>query len=138
MRALYPLIGAVSAVLASIAAAAPVSRPPITNIANFVVKTDNLVQSKHTGKSLSARRISDHILHVGVHVKSPEAQDRFYRDSLGFRLLWQGGPWDDRFDWISLLTPNGDNWIEYTRTEVMIRKPVQKVCCSENMDPYIK
>jgi len=25
-----------------------------------------------------------------------------------------------------------------TRTEVMIRKPVQKPCCSENMDTYIK
>jgi hypothetical protein len=25
-----------------------------------------------------------------------------------------------------------------TRTEVMIRKPVHKPCCSENMDPYIK
>jgi lactoylglutathione lyase len=25
-----------------------------------------------------------------------------------------------------------------TRTEVMVRKPVQKPCCSENMDPYIK
>ena len=25
-----------------------------------------------------------------------------------------------------------------TRTEVMVRKPVQKPCCSENLDPYIK
>jgi hypothetical protein len=102
-------------------------------------------------------------------------------------------------DWISLLVPDGDNWIEYmvsrdnpptpqqlgvwhhvcvgttdiqgvyktvldrgyhpprepnlardgrlllqlydkhnTRTEVMVRKPVEKPCCSENMDPYIK
>ena len=25
-----------------------------------------------------------------------------------------------------------------TRTEVMVRKPVQTPCCSENKDPYIK
>jgi len=25
-----------------------------------------------------------------------------------------------------------------TRTEIMVRKPVQKPCCSENVDPYIK
>jgi hypothetical protein len=24
-----------------------------------------------------------------------------------------------------------------TRTEVMVRKPVQKPCCSENLDPYV-
>ncbi|HEY3836162.1 MAG TPA: VOC family protein [Bryobacteraceae bacterium] len=165
----------------------------------FVEYVKGSLQSKYTGKALSDRRISDHILHVGVHVKSPEAQDKFYRDILGFRLLWQGGPRDDRVDWISLLTPDGDNWIEYmvqhdgpptpqqlgvwhhvcvgtldmqavyktvmdrgykpprepdlardgrmllqlydkhnTRTEVMVRKPVEKPCCSENMDPYIK
>ncbi len=140
------------------------------------------------------------MLHVGVHVKSPKEQDRFYKDILGFRFLWQGGNRDDRLDWISYLTPDGNNWIEYmvehdgpptpqqlgvwhhvcvgtldiqavyktvmdrgykppkepaihardgrwllqlydkngTRTEVMVRKPVHKPCCSENMDPYIK
>lgn len=166
----------------------------------FVEYVNGSLQSKYKGKALSERRISDHILHVGVHVKSPEAQDKFYKDILGFRFLWQGGPRDDRLDWISLLTPDGDNWIEYmvmhdgpptpqqlgvwhhvclgtldmprlyktvvdrgykppkepaintrdgrmllqlydknnTRTEVMVRKPMQKPCCSENMDPYIK
>jgi catechol 2,3-dioxygenase-like lactoylglutathione lyase family enzyme len=165
----------------------------------FVEYLEGSLQSKYTGKGLSDRRISDHIIHVGVHVNSPEAQDKFYKDILGFRFLWQGGPRDDRLDWISLLTPDGDNWIEYmvmhdgpptpeqlgvwhhvcvgtldmptvyktvvergyqpprepniardgrlllqlydqhhTRTEVMVRKPVQKPCCSENMDPYIK
>jgi lactoylglutathione lyase len=166
----------------------------------FVEYVNGSLQSKYKGSGLSDRRISDHILHVGVHVKSPEAQDKFYKDILGFRFLWQGGPRDDRLDWISLLAPDGDNWIEYmvmhdgpptpqqlgvwhhvcvgtldmprvyktvvergykppkepaintrdgrmllqlydknnTRTEVMVRKPMQKPCCSENMDPYIK
>ena len=166
----------------------------------FVEYLGDSLQMKNRGKSISDRRISDHMLHVGVHVKNPNEQDKFYKDILGFRFLWQGGPRDDRLDWISYLTPEGDNWIEYmvehdgpptpqqlgvwhhvcvgtldiqtvyktvmdrgykppkepginardgrwllqlydknaTRTEVMVRKPVQKPCCSENMDPYIK
>jgi len=166
----------------------------------FVEYLKGSLQAKNFGKAISDRRISDHMLHVGVHVKSPKEQDKFYKDILGFRFLWQGGPRDDRLDWISYLTPDGNNWIEYmvehdgrptpqqlgvwhhvclgtldiqtvyktvmdrgykppkepgvnardgrwllqlydrngTRTEVMVRKPVQKPCCSENVDPYIK
>jgi lactoylglutathione lyase len=156
------------------------------------------LHSKNFGKSISSRRISDHMLHVGVHVKDSVAEDRFYKDILGFRFLWKGGPQDDRVDWVSMLVPDGNNWIEYmmwrdppspqqlgvwhhvcvgtldiqgvyktvvergytprrepniardgrwllqlydkhnTRTEVMVRKPVQKPCCSENVDPYTK
>jgi len=176
-----------------------VVKDPEGHSVEFVEYTKGSLQSKYSDKALSDRRISDHILHVGVHVKSPEAEDKFYKEILGFRFLWQGGPRDDRVDWISLLVPDGDNWIEYmvsrdnppspqqlgvwhhvcvgtldiqsvyktvmdrgykpprepnlardgrmllqlydkhnTRTEVMIRKPVQKPCCSENVDPYIK
>jgi catechol 2,3-dioxygenase-like lactoylglutathione lyase family enzyme len=154
---------------------------------------------RHFGKALSPKRVSDHMLHVGVHVKNPEAQNKFYRDILGFRFQWQGGPQDDRVDWMSMMVPDGDNWIEYmvshgtpptprqlavwhhvglgtvdiqglyktvvardykpqrepsiardgrwllqlydkhnTRSEIMVRKPVQKPCCSENQDPYVK
>jgi hypothetical protein len=128
--------------------------------------------------------------------RAPRRKISFYKDILGFRFQWKGGPLDDRIDWISLMVPDGDNWIEYmvsrgtpspqqlgvwhhvavgtldiqglyktvvsrgytpprepniardgrwllqlydkhnTRTEVMVRKPVQKPCCSENLDPY--
>jgi lactoylglutathione lyase len=177
-----------------------VVKDPEGHSVEFVEYLNGSLQSKNNLRGVSGRRISDHILHVGVHVKSPEAQDKFYKDTLGFRFLWQGGPRDDRLDWISLMTPDGDNWIEYmvmhdgpptpqqlgvwhhvcvgtldmetvyktvvergyqppkepaintrdgrmllqlydknnTRTEVMVRKPMQKPCCSENMDPYIK
>jgi lactoylglutathione lyase len=164
----------------------------------FVEYLKASLHGKQFGKSLSSRRISDHMLHVGVHVKSPETQDKFYKDILGFRFQWKGGPQDDRIDWISMMVPDGNNWIEYmvsrdtpspqqlgvwhhvcvgtldiqglyktvvergytprrepniardgrwllqlydkhnTRTEVMVRKPVQKPCCSENLDPYTK
>ena len=164
----------------------------------FVEYLKGSLHAKHAGKALSARRISDHMLHVGMHVKDAGAQDSFYKDVLGFRFQWKGGPQDDRIDWISMMVPDGNNWIEYmmwreppspqqlgvwhhvcvgtldiqglyktvvsrgytprrepniardgrwllqlydkhnTRTEVMVRKPVQKPCCSENLDPYTK
>lgn len=71
------------------------------------------LHTKNFGKALSPRRISDHMLHVGVHVRNPDAQDKFYKDILGFRFQWKGGPQDDRIDWISYMVPDGNNWIEY-------------------------
>jgi len=173
-------------------------KDPEGHTIEFVEYLKDSAHGKKFGSGLSARRISDHMLHVGVHVKDPAAQDRFYKDILGFRFQWKGGPQDDRIDWMSMMVPDGDNWIEYmvwrdkpspqqlgvwhhvcvgtlnihelyktvvargytprrepniardgrwllqlydkhnTRTEVMVRKPVQRPCCSENLDPYIK
>jgi len=173
-------------------------KDPEGHTVEFVEYVKGSLHSRNSGKAISPNRISDHMLHVGVHVKSAEAQDKFYADILGFRFQWKGGPQDDRIDWISLMAPDGDNWIEYmmslgapspqqlgvwhdvavgtldiqglyktvvargytprrepniardgrcllqlydkhnTRTEVMVRKPVQKPCCSENVDPYVK
>ena len=177
-----------------------VVKDPEGHNVEFVEYLEGSLQSKYRGKGISNRRISDHMLHFGVHVKNPPEQDKFYKEILGFRFLWHGGPRDDRLDWISYLTPDGDNWIEYmvehdgpptpqqlgvwhhicvgtldiqtvyktvmdrgykppkepginardgrwllqlydkngTRTEVMVRKPVQTPCCSKNVDPYIK
>lgn len=177
-----------------------VVKDPEGHSIEFVEYLKGSVHAKHYGKAMSDKRISDHMLHVGVHVKSPDAQNKFYQDILGFRFQWKGGggPQDDKIDWMSYMVPDGNNWIEYmiwretptpqqlgvwhhvcvgtmdiqglyktvvsrgytprrepniardgrwllqlydkhnTRTEVMIRKPVQKPCCSENMDPYIK
>jgi lactoylglutathione lyase len=172
-------------------------KDPENHTVEFVEYVKGSAHSRNFGRAISPHRISDHMLHVGIHVKSPEAQDKFYKDLLGFRFQWKGGPLDDRIDWISLMVPDGDNWIEYmvsrgapspqqlgvwhhvavgtldiqglyktvvsrgytpprepniardgrwllqlydkhnTRTEVMVRKPVQKPCCSENLDPYV-
>ena len=139
------------------------------------------------------------LLHTRYRLNDLEKSVTFYKDILGFRFQWKGGPLDDRIDWMSYMVPDGNNWIEYmvwrdpppnpqqlgvwhhvcvgtldiqaiyktvvsrgytprrepniardgrwllqlydkhnTRTEVMIRKPVQKPCCSENQDPYNK
>ncbi len=164
----------------------------------FVQYMPGSVQIKDQGKHLSDERISDHILHVGADFKDEVKADAFYKTVLGFRPLWRGGMKDDLADWISLLVPNGDNWLEYmmwqeghppnaqtlgvwnhvcvgttdiqkvwdtvvergyqgnqppsigrdgrwllhlydqhhTRTEVMIRKPVEPPCCGPMDDPY--
>jgi catechol 2,3-dioxygenase-like lactoylglutathione lyase family enzyme len=140
------------------------------------------------------------MLHVGVRVVDPAKADGFYKDILGFRLQWKGGR-DGRTEWISMMVPDGYDWVEYmvaettpsprqlgvlnhyaldtmdvqkayqtvvergykppsepaiavdgrwllqlydrnyTRTEMMIRKPVRTPCCSPNLDdfkPYVQ
>jgi lactoylglutathione lyase len=162
----------------------------------FVEYLKGSVHSRNFGKHLSDKRISDHMLHVGVRVLDPAKADAFYKDILRFRLQWKGGPTDARIEWISMMAPDGYDWIEYmvregaltpqqlgvlhhyalgttdiqkvyatvmergykpprepniardgrwllqlydknyTRTEMMVRKPVQTPCCSPNLDDY--
>jgi catechol 2,3-dioxygenase-like lactoylglutathione lyase family enzyme len=172
-------------------------KDPNGHMVEFVQYLPGSTQSRSVGKFLSDARVSDHILHVGIQMEETAAADRFYQDILGFRLLWKGGPADDRLNWISLLVPDGSDWVEYmvsgpnppprqlggmhhfclgvtdiqsvytkvvdrgykpprgpviardgrwlmnlyspdfTRAEVMIRKPVQTPCCTPLHDPYI-
>ncbi len=65
------------------------------------------------GEFLTDERISDHMLHVGIHVYDEALTDTLYKDVLGFRPLWRGGMTDDKVEWVSLLVPDGNNWIEY-------------------------
>jgi lactoylglutathione lyase len=173
-----------------------VVKDPEGHTVQFVQYMPGSVHSRNFGKHLAATRISDHILHVGVRIVNPAKADTFYRDILGFRLQWKGGPTDTKFEWISYMVPDGYDWIEYmvrdtqptpqqlgvlhhyalgtldiqqvyktvvergykpprepniardgrwllqlydknfTRTEMMIRKPVQAPCCSPNLDDY--
>ena len=173
-----------------------VVKDPEGHAVQFVQYMPGSAHSRNFGKHLAARRISDHILHVGVRIVDPAKADTFYKDILGFRLQWKGGPTDTKFEWISYMVPDGYDWIEYmvrdtqptpqqlgvlhhyalgtldiqqvyktvvergykpprepniardgrwllqlydknfTRTEMMIRKPVQTPCCSPNLDDY--
>jgi catechol 2,3-dioxygenase-like lactoylglutathione lyase family enzyme len=57
--------------------------------------------------------IGSHVIHVGFLVHSREAEDKFYRDLLGFRPYWFGGMKDDKIDWVSQQVPDGHDWLEY-------------------------
>jgi catechol 2,3-dioxygenase-like lactoylglutathione lyase family enzyme len=169
-------------------------KDPDGHTVQFVQYVNGSVHRRDAGKHLSPTRVSDHMLHVGVRVVDAARADAFYKDILGFRLQWKGGPADDRFEWISMMVPDGHDWLEYmvrpnqptprqlgvlhhyalgtldidkvhktvvergytppqppniardgrwllqlydknfTRTEMMIRKPVRTPCCSPNLD----
>jgi lactoylglutathione lyase len=171
-------------------------KDPDGHTVQFVQYLNGSVQRRDAGKHMADTRISNHMLHVGVRVIDPAKADAFYRDILGFRLQWKGGRTDEHFDWISLMVPDGYDWLEYmvtvnkptpqqlgvlhhyaletmdvqkvystvvergykppaepniardgrwllqlydknfTRTEMMIRKPVRTPCCSPNLDDY--
>lgn len=173
-----------------------VVKDPDGHAVEFVQYMPGSIHSRNFGKHLSPRRISSHMLHVGVRVVDPAKSDAFYKDVLGFRLQWKGGSTDTHFDWISMMVPDGYDWIEYmvretdptprqlgvlhhfalsamdiqqvyktamergytppqppaigrdgrwllqlydkdfTRTEMMVRKPVRTPCCSPNLDDF--
>jgi catechol 2,3-dioxygenase-like lactoylglutathione lyase family enzyme len=77
----------------------------------------NEVQFLQAGKapllSQTVQPISNHIIHMGYLVRSRDAEDRFYREILGFQPYWFGAMQPDHVDWISQQVPNGHDWLEY-------------------------
>jgi catechol 2,3-dioxygenase-like lactoylglutathione lyase family enzyme len=57
--------------------------------------------------------IGHHIIHVGFLVHSRAVEDLFYRDLLGFRPYWFGGPTESQVAWVSQQTPDSHDWLEY-------------------------
>lgn len=60
---------------------------------------------------------SQRMIHAGILVRDRAAADKFYRDTLGFRLYWYGGKskvWHlEHPDWVSMQVPDGTDWFEY-------------------------
>jgi catechol 2,3-dioxygenase-like lactoylglutathione lyase family enzyme len=77
----------------------------------------NVVQFVQPGKApvldANAKPISTRIIHVGYLVHDRNAEDRFYKDALGFRPYWFGAMHPDHVDWISQQVPDGHDWLEY-------------------------
>lgn len=57
--------------------------------------------------------IGRHIIHIGILVHSREAEDKFYKDLLGFKPYWFGGMKEGKIDWVSQQVPDGHDWLEY-------------------------
>ena len=53
----------------------------------FVQYLPDSIHGRNSGNYMPATRLSNHILHVGIHVADVPKSDRFYKDILGFRLL---------------------------------------------------
>jgi catechol 2,3-dioxygenase-like lactoylglutathione lyase family enzyme len=60
--------------------------------------------------------VGKHIIHLGIMVHSREAEDKFYRELLGFRPYWFGGMTETKLDWVSQQTPDSHDWLEYMLT----------------------
>src|SRR6266576_3834792 len=148
--------------LARSVAADPVTRD-ISGVAHFVVhdpEGNSIAFVQLHPRSVftaPAEQISTRMLHAGFIVKDRAAEDRFYRDLLGFRMYWHGGFKDAGDDWWEIQVPDGTDWIEYmlnipstaepeigrdgkwsfdicdpdlTRVEFMEFKPAQPPCCN--------
>jgi catechol 2,3-dioxygenase-like lactoylglutathione lyase family enzyme len=72
------------------------------------------VQPSAMLKELAApAAIGNHIIHLGILVHSREAEDKFYRELLGFRPYWYGAMEEGRVDWVSQQLPDAHDWLEY-------------------------
>jgi catechol 2,3-dioxygenase-like lactoylglutathione lyase family enzyme len=77
----------------------------------------NQVQFVQHGRPMTmpsdAKPIGTRVIHVGYLVHSRAAEDRFYKDVLGFRPYWYGARNPDHIDWVSQQVPDGHDWLEY-------------------------
>jgi len=81
---------------------------PEGNLIAFVQR-----QAKAGSFKISAKQLGDKLLHAGFVVKDMNAENKFYRDVLGFRVYWYGGFKDSDIDWYEIQVRDGGDWIEY-------------------------
>ncbi|MGH9434803.1 MAG: VOC family protein, partial [Terriglobia bacterium] len=86
---------------------------PNGHVIQFVQYLPDSLTGRHKGEDLSPRRISSEIIHAGLIVQNRAADDAFYKDILGFKVMWYGGMKDGETDWVDMRVPNGTNWLEY-------------------------
>jgi len=89
----------------------------------FVQYLSDSQTGRQSGKSLPATAISARIIHTGFIVQDRAAEDRFYRDILGFEEMWHGGKTEDSVDWLDMRVPDGNDWLEYM---LNVRNPTPK------------
>ena len=58
-------------------------------------------------------QVSGHLIHAGFVVRDRAAQDKFYKDILGFHVYWHGGMKEGEDNWVDMQVPDGTDWIEY-------------------------
>jgi len=58
-------------------------------------------------------QVSTRLIHAGFVVKDRAAEDKFYKDILGFHMYWHGGMKEGEDNWVDMQVPDGTDWIEY-------------------------
>lgn len=79
----------------------------------FVQYMPDSLHSSKNGTLLPNTRVSDHMIHAGFVVHDRAAEDRFYKDILGFTAMWYGGKENGEVNWVDMRVPDGDDWLEY-------------------------
>ncbi|MGH9397384.1 MAG: VOC family protein, partial [Terriglobia bacterium] len=79
----------------------------------FVQYLPGSMTGRRKGQHLSPRRVSTEIIHAGLIVQNRAADDAFYKNILGFSVMWYGGKKDGETDWVDMRVPDGTNWLEY-------------------------
>jgi catechol 2,3-dioxygenase-like lactoylglutathione lyase family enzyme len=78
---------------------------------------DNSIEFVQERPELTARHaeapVSKVMIHAGFVVHDRAAEDKFYKDLLGFHVYWHGGMKDDQTDWVDMQVPDGTEWLEY-------------------------
>jgi catechol 2,3-dioxygenase-like lactoylglutathione lyase family enzyme len=82
-------------------------KDPEGNPIEFVQERPELAE-RHSEKP-----ISKVMIHAGFVVHDRAAEDKFYKDLLGFHVYWHGGMKDDETDWVDMQVPDGTQWLEY-------------------------
>ncbi|MGC1463078.1 MAG: VOC family protein [Terracidiphilus sp.] len=80
-------------------------------------KVEFVEPAAHLAVVNAPNAIGHHIIHVGYMVHDRAAEDKFYKDLLGFRPYWWGGRDPaKKIDWVSQQCPDGHDWMEYMMT----------------------
>jgi catechol 2,3-dioxygenase-like lactoylglutathione lyase family enzyme len=74
---------------------------------------EHAAENAKVDAAASSSAVSRRMIHAGFLVHNRDAEDRFYRDLLGFRPYWHGGMQDDKTDWVAMQVPDGTDWLEY-------------------------
>jgi lactoylglutathione lyase len=88
-------------------------RDPEDRRIEFVQYIKGSLHSSKFGQLLPDTRVSTHMIHSGFIVHDRDIEDKFYRDILGFQVMWYGGRQDNVVSWVDMRVPDGDDWIEF-------------------------
>ena len=72
-----------------------------------------VARAENSTSAPTLKPVSQHMIHAGFVVRDRAAEDRFYKDLLGFHVYWHGGMKDDETDWVDMQVPDGTDWLEY-------------------------
>ena len=87
-------------------------KDPDGHIVEIVEYQPDSWTAREKGKFMSATRISDRIMHVGVLVGDLEKSQAFYNSILGFQEFWRGSSSPRMLSWVNVKPAEGDSYLE--------------------------